>query len=76
MLVEIIIKKVPKSCHNCKFLSISSYRVHNEIGVESNCFLGYMDGEDMRDINYRSGQHKGILHPSCKLEKNKKIKLI
>jgi len=70
MKIEIEIKKIPNACNKCQFLSVTPYRVHSEIGDESSCHLGFMDGYDMRDINYRSGgYYKGKRHPNCQIEK-------
>lgn len=41
--------KIPASCSECKHYSTREYRCHNEVGLESCCDLGFMNGHDMRD---------------------------
>lgn len=42
-------KILPTSCSECKHYKTREYRCHNEVGLESCCDLGYMQGYDMRD---------------------------
>lgn len=46
-------KRKITSCSQCPHYSCVPYRCHNEVGYQTRCALGYMDGEDTRDWNYR-----------------------
>lgn len=45
--------KIPKTCSECENYHEVPYTCHNEKGMESNCKLGFMLGEDMRDQSER-----------------------
>ena len=68
--IEIKIKEIPKSCSECKFLKVREYRCHNERGEESYCLLGYMDGKDMRDVNFKTEPLKNEKFSGCRLHLN------
>lgn len=60
--------EMPKTCADCPFHRLNKYRVHNEKGFESNCILGYMKGQDMRDKYFRTSRYK-----ECGLKDNIKL---
>lgn len=66
---EEIKEEAPDTCGKCKYYSVTPYRCHNEVGNESHCSLGSMNGEDMRDRLFYDSRYSG-----CALVKPKLIK--
>jgi hypothetical protein len=65
--VVLTLREFPNSCEKCPFYSEPGYRVHNEIGNEAHCSLGFMQ-EDMRDVSFRKGKLAGTKYHGCRLE--------
>ena len=62
--IKINIDKVPETCLECDFYHTTKYHcMFNDTGIESNCSLGFMEGEDMRDKIFRDSRYDG-----CKIE--------
>lgn len=55
----------------CQFYIPREYSCHNEKGVEAFCALGYMNGKDMRDIDFHSKKREKERFSGCRLELNK-----
>lgn len=52
----------PKTCGECPFYREIPYKIHNEQGIEADCAMGYMNGQDMRERTHRDSMYQG-----CKL---------
>lgn len=67
-----ILGEPPETCKECPYYNINSYRCHNEVGEESTCSIGSMQGEDMRDKLYINSRYPGCLLVKPKLVKKRR----
>ena len=62
-----VLARYPTRCGECPAFHQVPYSCHNERGMEAQCSLGYMSGQDTRDWSGRT------LFPGCRIQENPNV---
>lgn len=63
-------ERYPENCKECPCFSQTPYSCMNERGMEADCDLGYMYGQDMRDFSGRTR------HSKCRIEQDNRVRIM